>query len=93
MLRWVRIGTFDLDETLGADGLVTTASLVQIGRIVNEANGALGRILIQECLDPLTVDVRIFLKLDFLRCHLRLRIIARTGGERCEGLCASSEEW
>lgn len=49
MVFWrMRIRSLNLYEALGADGLVTTSSLVQIRRVVEKADGALGSILIQK---------------------------------------------
>lgn len=65
MLRWVRVRALDLDEAFGADGLITATSPVQIGWIVQEADGAFAGILVQVNFDRLTVDKGILWKLKF----------------------------
>lgn len=46
MLRGMGIWSFDLHKALGANGLVATPGLVQVWRIIQEADGAFCRILI-----------------------------------------------
>jgi hypothetical protein len=59
MLRRVRIRTLDLYEALGADRLVTAASLVEVWRVVHEADRTLCSVLVQNSLKRRAVDSRI----------------------------------
>jgi hypothetical protein len=76
VLRRMRVRSFDLYKTFRANGLVAATSFVQVGRITEEANGALGRVLVEKDLDPLAINVRIFGQLHFLWAHFSLRGIA-----------------
>lgn len=62
------LGTLDLHETLAANWLIAAPSVVEIRWVCEEADGALGRIFVQENLERLPVHKRILRKLDFLRC-------------------------
>jgi len=77
MLRGMWIWSLDLYEALRADGLVATTCLIKIRRVVEEANGALGRVFVQKGFDTLAVDIGIMRKIYFLRYHIRLRVVAR----------------
>jgi hypothetical protein len=56
MFRRVRVGSFYLYKTFRADWLLATSSGVKVGRIVEKADGAFGRILVKIDLDGLAVD-------------------------------------
>lgn len=60
VLRWMGIRAFYLNETFGADRLIATPGFVQVRRIVNEANWAFCRILVEISLDGLSVYKRVF---------------------------------
>jgi hypothetical protein len=60
VLRWVGIRALYLDEAFGADWLITAPGFVQIWWIVNEANWAFGRILVEVSLDGLPIYEGIF---------------------------------
>jgi hypothetical protein len=46
VLRWVWLGTLDLDEAFRTDGLIAASSTVEVRRIVQEADGTFARILV-----------------------------------------------
>jgi hypothetical protein len=75
MLRWMGIGSLDLYKALGANGLIAASRLVKIGRVVEEANRALGCVFVKEDFDALAIDVPILGQLDLLWGHLGLRIV------------------
>lgn len=56
VLRRVRIRSFNLHEAFRTDGLIAASRSVQVGWIVQEANGTLGRILVQNRIDRPTID-------------------------------------
>ena len=71
MMLWrVRIRPLDLDKALGTYWLIAASSLVEIRRVVEEADRTLGSILVEIGLDRLPIDVRIVGKLYLLRGQL-----------------------
>jgi hypothetical protein len=70
VLWWVWVGSLDLYKTFGADGLIATARPVQIGRIVEEANRALGSVFVQIDFQLLTIDAVIIGQANFLGCEI-----------------------
>lgn len=52
----MRVGSFDLHKAFTADRLVATPSVIEIGRIIKEANGAFASLLVNENLERLAVD-------------------------------------
>ena len=64
MLWYMRIGTLDLDETFAANRLITAPGFVQVAWIVQAADGAFTRILVEICLEGLSVHQRISRELD-----------------------------
>jgi hypothetical protein len=73
LVLWrMRIRALDLNEALGADGLVTASSFVEIRGIVQKADWAFGRILIEINLNRLAVDKGILGKLQFPRGQICL---------------------
>jgi hypothetical protein len=60
---WVR--PLDLHETFAADGLVAASSVVEVGRVVQEANWALATFLVQKHLKRLSINEGVVGKLDF----------------------------
>lgn len=73
MLRRVWIRALDLNETFGTDGLIAASSSVQVRGIVEEADGAFARILVQVNLDRLPIHKRIFGKLELSWGQICLR--------------------
>jgi hypothetical protein len=67
VLWWMGFWPLDLNKTFGANGLIATARLVQVGWVEHEADGTFGSILVQKRLDPLAVDIRVYGELQFLR--------------------------
>lgn len=67
VLRRVRVWPFDLYKTFRTNSLIATTSLVKIRRIVYKTNRTLYCISIEESLHHLSVDVRIFRKLNLAR--------------------------
>jgi hypothetical protein len=65
VLRRVRIWSFDLYEAFRADRLVAAACFVKVWRVVEEANGALGGVAVEEGFEGEVVDVGIARQLDF----------------------------
>lgn len=59
MFRRMRIRAFDLDKAFRADGLIAASCMVQIWRVVKEADGTFSRILVEISLNGLPVDERI----------------------------------
>lgn len=59
-----------LYEALRAYGLITTAGLVEMRWIIHEANRTLHRILVEEGLRALPVDIRVFGQVQLLRSHV-----------------------
>ena len=53
------VGPLDLYETLAADGLVAAASVVEIGWVVEKADGTLGGILVEVHFEWLAIDERV----------------------------------
>lgn len=51
---WVR--SLDLYKTLTADGLVAASGVVEVGRIVEEADWALAAIFVQKHFERLPID-------------------------------------
>jgi hypothetical protein len=49
MLGRMRVWPLDLYEAFGTDGLITAPGLVEVGRIIEEADGTFGSILVQVC--------------------------------------------
>ena len=64
------IWPLDLNEALRADGLVAATCLIEIGRIVEEANRAFGRVFVQKGFNTLAVDIGVFGELYLLRRHI-----------------------
>ena len=93
VLGWMGIGPLNLYKALGANRLIATARLVEMWRVEHEADGALLGILVQECLDTLSIDIRVLGQIQLLRGHLGLRNVARNRSKRGKGLCPSTEEW
>jgi hypothetical protein len=58
------IGSLDLDEALRTYRLVAASSLVQVRRIIEEADGAFCCILVQKRFDMLSLNIRVFRKLN-----------------------------
>lgn len=56
VLREVRLGALDLHEAFAADGLVAAPGVVEEGRVVEEADGALGGVLVEGDLERLAID-------------------------------------
>ena len=82
----MRIGPLDLHKTLGADGLVTATRPIQVRRVEEEADGALGRVAVQESFDGPTIDVYRLRKVNLLRGHVILRVILGQAGQRGQRL-------
>lgn len=73
MMFWrMRIRSLDLYEAFRADRLITTSSLIQVWRVVEEADGTLGSILVKERLQQMSMHIWILGKLQFLRSHILL---------------------
>lgn len=71
----MRIGSFNLHKTFGADGLIATSSTIEVGRVVKEADGTLDGILIEICLNGLAIDERIPRQLYLLRGRVNLGVM------------------
>jgi hypothetical protein len=67
VFRRMRVWPFDLHETLRADGLVAAARAVEVGRVVEEADGTFGGVFVEVDFDLLAVDVGVVGEADFLR--------------------------
>ena len=91
VLGRMRVGPLDLHEALGADGLVAAAGAVEVGRVEEEADGALGRVLVQIGLQGLPVDLRVLGQLHLARLHLRVRQASGRGREGRQGLGPAPE--
>ena len=61
----VRVGTLDLYEALAADSLVATSSVVEVWRVVEEADGAFAALFVQEYLERLSIYKWIVGQVDF----------------------------
>lgn len=59
MLGQMRVGSLDLHKAFTADGLVAASRAVEVRRIGEKADGALGCVLVEEDLEWLAVDKRI----------------------------------
>jgi len=89
---WMRIRSLDLHEAFGADRLVTTSRLVQVRRIIEEADWTLRSIFVDVRFQQLAMYIRVLWKLQFLRTHFLLRIVAR-GSQRSQCFGTTTEEW
>jgi hypothetical protein len=73
LVLWgMRIRALDLNKALGADGLVTASSSVQIRRVEQEADRTFGPFLVKIDLNWLAVDKWILGKLQFPRSQICL---------------------
>jgi hypothetical protein len=73
LVLWrMRIWALDLNKALGADGLVTASSSVQIRRVEQEADRTFGPILVKINLNWLAVNKWILGKLQFPRSQICL---------------------
>lgn len=58
MFRRMRIRSLDLYEALRAYGLIATSCLIEIWRIIEEANWAFQNVFVQIGLDRLAINLR-----------------------------------
>jgi hypothetical protein len=72
VFRRMRIRSLNLYEAFRADWLITAPCLVEIRRVVKEANGTLGSILVKKRLHRMAMYIWILGKLQFLRSHVLL---------------------
>lgn len=81
------IGPLDLDEALGADGLIAASSHVQVRRVVEKADRTLAGVFVEESFEPLAIHVGVLGQHALLTCHISLRIVFRRGcqGSKCLG--------
>jgi hypothetical protein len=68
----MRVRSFDLHKAFRADGLITTPSFVQVGRVIEKANRTFRGILVEEDLKALTIDIRVSGELCLLGGHFGL---------------------
>lgn len=86
------VGSLNLHKTFTTDRLIAASSMIQVGRVIEEANGAFAALLVDEDLERRPVDKGVVRQVDLTWSQVAARAVTRSEAEGSgQGLAARFE--